>query len=387
MTHWVETAVAEPTAHRTTCGPRERRSQSFRVLMAGKLTARSAPGGGEVQMHATARALNRMGLCVRMWRPWEDDLHWAQCLHLFGSEPEHLPVVEVARRRGVPVVLSPIAWFDLAACLGEQGNWPCRIAAAAKFVVRAAWPQVPTWRRRLYRAVDLLLPNSHAEARQLIRYFGVPTDKLHVVPNGADERFAQAQPELFERRFGIRRFVLCPGRIEPRKNQLALIEALSDCGLPLVILGDPVPNHQWYAARCRRKAGRNVHFIPALPHGDPLLAAAYAAAACVVLCSWFETPGLAALEAALCGTPVVVPARGSAREYFGPAAQYVDPGNRQSIRQAVLRAVAKERDWPLSQHIAEHYTWRHAAQATLEAYAKAIGSGGAENTRRGSADR
>ena len=38
-----------------------------------------------------------------------------------------------------------------------------------------------------------------------------------------------------------------------------------------------------------------------LDHHDPLLASAYAAARVFALPSWFETPGLAALEAALAG--------------------------------------------------------------------------------------
>lgn len=379
MTRLAENTRAEDKS--AARGTRADQSQAFRVLVAGKLSAMECPGGGEVQMHATAAALGRLGVQVRMWRPWEDDLGWAHCLHLFGSAPEHIPVVEAAHRRGVPVVLSPIAWFDFAACLGEQRGLVHRVAAAAKFVLRAALPQLPSWRRRLYHAADVLAPNSQAEARQLVRFFRVPPDKLHVVPNAADTRFAAGRAELFEQAFAIRRFVLCPGRIEPRKNQLALIEALAGCELPVVILGHPVPGYQWYAAQCRRKAGRNVHFIQGMDHHDPLLASAYAAAACVVLCSWFETPGLAALEAALCGTPVVVPARGSAYEYFGPLAQYAKPNDQRSIRDAVLRAVARNRDPALAQHVSQRYTWQHAAQATLGAYAKAARNGASTNPR------
>ena len=43
-----------------------------------------------------------------------------------------------------------------------------------------------------------------------------------------------------------------------------------------------------------------------LDHHDPLLASAYAAARVFALPSWFETPGLAALEAALAGCSVAI---------------------------------------------------------------------------------
>ena len=47
------------------------------------------------------------------------------------------------------------------------------------------------------------------------------------------------------------------------------------------------------------------------------LASAYAAARVFALPSWFETPGLAALEAGLAGCAVAITPYGSTRDYFG----------------------------------------------------------------------
>src|SRR5262245_2779764 len=189
----------------------EGRGVPLRVLLAGKLTALAAPGGGEVQMRATAEALRRLGVAARMWRPWEDDLSQCDCLHLFGSVPGHLSVIGAARQRGVPVVLSPIAWYDLRSLWHEPRSLARRLAGCGKFLLRAAVPRIPSWRRRLYQAADLLLPNSRAEARQLQAHFGVPRERIHVVPNGADVRFSEAMPDTFVQRFGVRDFVLYAG--------------------------------------------------------------------------------------------------------------------------------------------------------------------------------
>ena len=70
----------------------------LRVLLAGKAVAPSAVGGGEIQMQATAHALGSLGMTVRLGRPGSDDLAGVDCLHLFGSLPEHLPLVEAAKR-------------------------------------------------------------------------------------------------------------------------------------------------------------------------------------------------------------------------------------------------------------------------------------------------
>jgi glycosyltransferase involved in cell wall biosynthesis len=338
------------------------------VLLAGKLAAMEAPGGGEIQMLALARELPSAGVAARLWRPWEDSFSGAQGLHLFGSRPEHLPVVQSARRVGLPVVLSTIAWFESANCWREPRSIPGRLAAWARFTARAACPALPSWRRRLYHAVDLLLPNSNAEAEQLARYFQLPRERIHVVPNGADERFAGADPKPFARLVGSRSFVLYAGRIEPRKNQLGFLRAMRGAGVPIVVLGDVVPGQERYLAACRRAADRRVQFVPRLDHDDPLLGSAYAACACLVLASWFETPGLVALEAGLSGTPLVLPRHGSAPEYFGPLADYVRPNDLPGIRRAVLAALRRARNPKLAELVRDNFSWKAAAQATRDAY-------------------
>jgi glycosyltransferase involved in cell wall biosynthesis len=338
------------------------------VLLAGKPAAMRAPGGGEVQMLALAGALRSAGVTARLWRPWADSFSGADCLHLFGSLPEHLPVVEAARWHNVPVVLSTIAWFQLASYWREPRPVLGRLAACARFMARSACPRLPSWRRQLYQSVDLLLPNSQAEAEQLVRYFRVPPQRIHVVPNGADERFAAADPEPFARLVGTRGFVLCAGRIEPRKNQLGLLRAMQGTNVPTVVLGDVVPGHERYLGECRRVAGREVRFMPRIDHDDPLLAGAYKACGCLVLASWFETPGLVALEAGLSGTPLVLPQYGSAHEYFGPLADYVRPNDLPGIRRAVLAALARGRSRALAELVGNNFSWNRAARVTREAY-------------------
>jgi len=344
----------------------------LRVLAAGKLTGFTAPGGGEIQMRATIAALVQQGIDARPWRPWEESLASADVVHLFGSQPEHLSVVDSARRAGARVAISTIGWFDFGSCWREP--WPLarRLAAAAKFTARATIPRLATWRRKLYHAADILMPNSNAEAAQLVRHFQVPVDRIHVVPNGADLRFAEASGDAFAAQFGCSGFVLYAGRVEPRKNQLGFLRAMKASELPIVVLGDAVPGHEAYLAQCHAEAGPQVRFIKRLDHDAELLASAYAAAGCLALASWYETPGLVALEAAMSGTPLVLPRGGSAREYFGPLAEYVSPDDGREICRAVETAVDHGRRPELAAFTQAHYSWRAAARATFEAYEKTL---------------
>jgi glycosyltransferase involved in cell wall biosynthesis len=133
-----------------------------------------------------------------------------------------------------------------------------------------------------------------------------------------------------------------------------------------------VPGCEWYADRCRRAADGRVKFLGRLDHDDPLLSSAYAACGCLALVSWFETPGLVALEAGMSGVPLVLPEGGCAREYFGPMAAYVRPNDRTSIRGAVLAAVRSGRSPVLARHVREHFSWTAAARATRDGYEKVI---------------
>jgi len=333
-----------------------------------------APGGGENQLVQTGRHLEAMGVPVRPFSPWTDRVDRARLVHLFGMSREGLELARVAGARGVPVVLSPVCWYDprSLAALAES-----RRAAAfdlAKWAVRRAAPRWPSWRRDLLDLADSVLPNSRAEARQLVRVFGADPSRLCVVPNGVEPRFAAASPGLFRAGHGAGEFVLYVGRIEPRKNVLGLVRAAAEAGLPLVAVGDAPPGREGYAARCQEAGeGVGVRWLPAVPHGDPWLASAYAAARVVALPSWFETPGLAALEGALAGRAVVVTPYGCAREYFGGLVEYARPGRPAEVARALTRAWHAGPDPRLARHVGARFLWSEVARRTAEVYEKVAG--------------
>ena len=208
-------------------------------------------------------------------------------------------------------------------------------------MVRVDRARTPSWRLKLLRLADLVLPNSPSEAIQLKRLFGVDASRVRVVPNGVLPAIATATPEIFCRRFGTFPFVLSVGRIEPRKNTLELIRAARRLELPLVIAGEAPPGFERYEAECRHAAAADTIWLGRLDHHDPLLASAYAAARVFALPSWFETPGLAALEAALAGCAVVITPYGSTREYFGDHVEYARPHRSGEIGRALAQCLGR----------------------------------------------
>ncbi len=211
------------------------------MLLHAPSFAFQAPGGGENQLVQTGRHLEGMGIPVRLFSAWTDRLETARLLHLFGMSREGLELARVAKARGVPVVLSPICWYEPLALAALETDLVRKLASLAAWGLRLVAPRIPSWRRELLNLADLVLPNSLSEAAQLVRLFGVARERIRVVPNGVLATVASASPELFQERFGADPFVLTVGRIEPRKNTLALVRAVRPLGLPLVVIGEAHP--------------------------------------------------------------------------------------------------------------------------------------------------
>jgi glycosyltransferase involved in cell wall biosynthesis len=322
----------------------------------------TAVAGDTVQMAKTRDCLRKLGVNVEFGTGPDQELAHYDLVHLSNI----IPVQETyrhflkARRQGKPMVLSPIYWdpTEYLRVTGQEatfGKW---------------WEATLPLRREIIERVNLILPNSRLESEALHRLFGrLPS--VTIVPNAADRLFATANPERFRRKYGRRDFVLSVGRICRRKNQLSLIQVVKQLGVPLVLIG-PL-NDGGYYQECRQAAGGDeVVFVDTLSQVE--LASAYAAARVHALVSWYDTPGLVSLEAALAGCRIVTTDRGTAREYFGSAVEYCNPADPASIRRAVL--AAWRRPGPaveLRTLILTKYSWEQAARATLRGYLMAMG--------------
>jgi glycosyltransferase involved in cell wall biosynthesis len=196
---------------------------------------------------------------------------------------------------------------------------------------------------------------------------------------GVSEIFADAHPGMFRACWKAqlngfidrRELIVCAGFLSRLKNQLALVEALTGTGRILVLAGAEVPTHRGYARRLRsaaQHAGSSVLMTGSLSQEE--LASLFSAAKVVVLPSWFETCGMACLEGAAAGANVVITDRGYAREYFGDAAWYCDPGSVESIRKAVQEAFAAPRQLDFTKRIQRELTWEAAACMARETYAQ-----------------
>lgn len=259
------------------------------------------------------------------------------------------------------------------------------------------FPQAHRFAERLYLELttrysawraDRVLADSYATQRDLNSQYGTPERKIRVVYPAVEgiERAAQAQIAALRAAYDLpERYLLFIGTLQPRKNLTRLVQAFamylahsSDPDLCLVLAGKVgwlfEPERDLYAhlPSALRRRVRLLGYV-----ADSEVAALYSGALAFVFPSLYEGFGFPVLEAMRCGTPVLCSQTSSLPEVAGEAALLVDPldvvqiaaGIDQIVRDSALRERLIERGYAQ----AASFTWRRAAQQTLQALCEAAG--------------
>jgi glycosyltransferase involved in cell wall biosynthesis len=160
--------------------------------------------------------------------------------------------------------------------------------------------------------------------------------------------------------------VLCVARFEALKNQLNLIRAQWKGNWPLMLVGNAARNQRAYLQECIDKASSLVSFTPYIT--GKALHEIYRAHKVHALPSYYETTGLATLEALMSGSQVVCGKGGAQYELFKDVAFFCDPSDPESINAAV-QAAMKQND-NKSAWVQKHFSWKSAAAQIQSIYQK-----------------
>ncbi len=222
---------------------------------------------------------------------------------------------------------------------------PRRDRAVFRFVV-------PRAARRAAR----ILTVSERTLRDIVQLYRVSPDSVVVTPNGVDPAFRPGGE-------GSRGYVLSVGAIQPRKNQVAALEAAAVIGLPLVVVG---PEKDPVVAQQLRDGGADLRGYVETEE----LAELYRGAACLVQASLYEGFGLPVLEAMASGTPVVTVADEALVEVAGDAAVVVAMADlADGIRVALAE---RERLAAAGLERARAFSWQATAEQTVAVYLEAL---------------
>jgi len=250
------------------------------------------------------------------------------------------------------------------------------------FTRSRAWQLRQTVARTVRRAALVLTPSEFSRQR-IERAYGLDSSRIRVVPNAVSSVFRPIQRDQalgrVRRRNGIYSpFVLCVGDLQPRKNQVGLIDAFremvqstSQISHDLVFCGKSTWHGEQVreAARASGLSGR-IHFTGFV--SDEELIDLYNAADLFVFPSFYEGFGLPILEAMACGRAVACSNTSAMTEVANATALLFDPYNRsqmvRAMRDLLLDLELRTRMERLSLQRAASFTWQAAAQKTLEVY-------------------
>ena len=238
--------------------------------------------------------------------------------------------------------------------------------------------------RKSVEQASLVITVSEASKADIVNILHVDPDKVAVTYQTTDLKpFRPSERNALPRvlsRYGLehRRFALFVSAIEPKKNLRRLIEAFLevDTPMPLVIAGKKA--WMWereignIEATFGPRALRRLRFLGYVPRAD--LRYLYSGAAFLAFPSLYEGFGLPPLEAMQFGCPVLTSNVSSLPEICGEAALYVDPFDRDDIREKLERLVNEPelRKWlsEAGKTQAENYSFDRYVTRLGEAYDK-----------------
>ena len=376
----------------------------MKVLMLGRIGLLEARGGDRIQVENTASELRKLGVKVDIktdmsFKPWEYDV-----IHVFQLDwtPETYFYAKKAKKYKIPLVLSPIH-HDVREVKKFDDEFIFDFRRISKVLFRNQfkrdtfknlyrcffeWRMIkPTlfsvfygfknMQKETLKKANAVLVQTVKEAEDLKRTFDIDFSWYKVL-NGVGKAFID--PKLYKNPFDFENYIMCVGRIEPRKNQLSVIKAVEmfrkETGLDiqLVLIGImSLTKHFEYNLLINRylKKYKWIHQVDKGITYNGLPSYYHFAKVCVSA-SWFETTGLTSLEALYCGTNTVASGL-RAKEYLGGYASFCRPDDVDSIKEAIEKEFYALRPI-LDEKIREEYTWKNAAEKTLEVYNNVIKS-------------
>lgn len=309
------------------------------------------PGGGEIQLINYKDQLTSNGVEVGLFNQWDPNFNSYELVHFFSVIAGSTHFCNFVKGLNLPLVVSSSLWIT------EETKELYPIGEIKHQMLLA----------------DKVIANSNIECEQLSKVFDLPLDKFITIYNGIDDVFFEKiQAELFINKYNIKeKFILNVGNIEPRKNQLKLVEAMKLFPeYKLVLIGHK--RDAKYSEQVLDLGGDQVLYIDPLDHKDRMLRSAYAACDVFCLPSTLETPGLAALEAAASGCNIAITEVGATKEYFGESVEYLNPNDVDSISLAIKKSISNDAIDNVIATDMKLYTWSEVSKNLLNSYSKLI---------------
>ncbi|MEM5401971.1 glycosyltransferase family 1 protein [Paraburkholderia unamae] len=236
--------------------------------------------------------------------------------------------------------------------------------------------------RRSGAWADHVVTISEYSKRAIVEHFGIAPERISVVPLGVHPRFFKQidqtdRDEVLKHLDLPKRFFLCVGTLQPRKNIERVLDAHASLparlrrDVPLVVVGRAGWGCESLVARLRAsEAEGSARWLQYLPDFD--VRALMQSATALVFASLCEGFGLPVVEAFASGLLVIASNTTSVPEVAAEAAIMVDPSNAGDIADAMRQVTEHTRDADALREAglarARELTWQACAEKTVAVY-------------------
>lgn len=309
-------------------------------------------GGDSTQVLNTAKYLEKLGAEVHINDGSICDYSKYDIVHLFNINKvwDIYNYYRAAHRYKKKIVVSPV-YYNLTKYFKYKNN-------AEKLKL---WQRSNAYRKEILRGSTAIITNSYSESENIKRDFNI-NKKCEVIYNGVEVEDENVPLYSIRERYNLNSYILCVGKIYPKKNQLALAKACNKLGIQLLLIGK-IKNEEYYKECINHGKVLYLGFMDSYNIYN-----AYRFAKLHVLPSYVETPGFSSLEAAASGCNIISTIEGSAKEYFKDMAIYCDPYDEESIYKAVEEGLKKPKSDELKDFVKENYSWDNYVRKLYECY-------------------
>lgn len=229
-----------------------------------------------------------------------------------------------------------------------------------------------------YQRAAAIITVSNNSRRDILARWPALQKKLHVIPNGVDEQYLEAEPDRRPIEIGghiIKEpYVLYVGGADPRKRLTWALQAWWSTSSPgsstMVVCGVEAAAHEGVRRMVPRAFQDRLILAPFIDEQEmPRL---YMRAAAVLYPTLYEGFGLPVVEAHAVGTPVLFSDVGSLTELKGPAAVVLPVDDLQAWVRALDLIVHSRPQRPGADRVARawarQYSWDACVDRTLAVY-------------------
>jgi glycosyltransferase involved in cell wall biosynthesis len=206
--------------------------------------------------------------------------------------------------------------------------------------------------------------------------FKIPRGRFNIIPNGIDTNLFFPIPGITREK---NRIIVTNSADTPLKGLRYLLKAVAEISkkrkIKLVVIGSPKKKSGIVKLIKVLEIENLVIFTGRIDHQK--FVKEYAKATLAVVPSVYEGFGLPAGEAMACGVPVISTTGGALPEVVGDAGIVVPPADSEAIAKAIIKLLDNP-DMAGSlaaagyKRVQENFTWKRAAEKTIEAYKEAI---------------